>query len=301
MRVLIGVFAAWAAAWSVVVLHDPGLALVAGLGFLQNLAFTFVSRGRNSGSLGYHMVASIFSNGIWVTMFVIGIKITTNPEGEILPFAFVYCLSTMAGSVFAHWLARKVERGKARNVQEDRVAALEERLAAVELNHGTVHLEGITERVRLLEEGGCAHAGAGRWAESSDLDELEGRLKALEERLPLTEQSQLNDGGLLRGNVHDVNVRVNGVDALLEELTGRVKVLEKKVAVGADVDETRRNLEALAREVWGYHADQGLSKDVAEIKRKLEDLDRLRHALRTRATIRDALRHHEDCGTHEEF
>jgi hypothetical protein len=161
MRVLIGVFAAWACAWAIVVLHAPDLALVAGLGFLQNLAFTFVSRGRNSGSLGYHMVASVFSNGIWVTMFVIGIKITTAPDADVLPFAFVYCLSTMAGSVFAHWLARKVERGKARNVQEDRVEKIEERLAAAELNHGEVRFqEEVNDRLGdLSKEVGSAKTG----------------------------------------------------------------------------------------------------------------------------------------------
>ena len=31
---------------------------------LQNMAFTWVSRARNSGSLGYHAIASICSNGV---------------------------------------------------------------------------------------------------------------------------------------------------------------------------------------------------------------------------------------------
>lgn len=44
-----------------------GAALIA-----QNAAFTWVSRARNSGSLGYHAFAACFSNGIWiVSMFFI--------------------------------------------------------------------------------------------------------------------------------------------------------------------------------------------------------------------------------------
>jgi hypothetical protein len=261
MRVLIGVFAAWACAWAIVVLHAPDLALVAGLGFLQNLAFTFVSRGRNSGSLGYHMVASVFSNGIWVTMFVIGIKITTAPDADVLPFAFVYCLSTMAGSVFAHWLARKVERGKARNVQEDRVQKIEEdvRELSKEVTGAKMGLIALDEKLQHqiaeLTTGECARGAPDLWAGTAKhVDELHQAL--------------------------DAHAKTHG-----------------------EVDETRRNLEALAREVWGHHADQGLSKTVTALERQLEDavrdmdkvkeqlgdLARLRHALRTRATIREAV------------
>ena len=32
---------------------------------LQNMSFTLVSRARNSGSLAFHAVAAIGSNGIW--------------------------------------------------------------------------------------------------------------------------------------------------------------------------------------------------------------------------------------------
>jgi hypothetical protein len=162
MRILIGIFCAWAVAWTVVVLQAPSLWVVAALGFAQNLAFTFVSRGRNSGSLLYHMVASVFSNGIWLGMFVVGVKIAAQAPTFPFEFAVVYVLSTMSGSVFAHWLARKVERGKARNVQEDRVQLLEERIRIVE-NHADNHLDDnlrrlgesidlVEKRVRALED-----------------------------------------------------------------------------------------------------------------------------------------------------
>lgn len=133
MKILIPIFAAWAAAWAIVIGWAPELAIVAGLGFAQNIAFTLVSRGRNSGSLTYHIVASIFSNGIWLVMFVYNVNLVTGANGFPMAFAAVYILSTMSGSVFAHWLAKRVERGAARNVQEDRITKLEEKVSEVRI------------------------------------------------------------------------------------------------------------------------------------------------------------------------
>lgn len=106
----------------------PELVPVAILCFIQNISFTFVSRGRNSGSLGYHLVASLFSNGLYVLMLCISVDVLTAAEANIGAFAVAYTLSCASGSVFAHWLALRIERGKARNVQEDRVAVLEKRI-----------------------------------------------------------------------------------------------------------------------------------------------------------------------------
>jgi hypothetical protein len=64
----------YAIAWVLVIL-EPALWPVALLGFAQNLSHTFVSRGRNSGSLGYHMLASIFSNGIYISLLVLSISL----------------------------------------------------------------------------------------------------------------------------------------------------------------------------------------------------------------------------------
>jgi len=115
----------YAIAWLLVLL-EPALWPVAVLGFLQNLSHTFVSRGRNSGSLGYHMLASVFSNGIYISLLVLSISLVSYMSTTDLPvFVMVYVLSTMSGSVTAHGLALRLERGRARNVQEDRVAELE--------------------------------------------------------------------------------------------------------------------------------------------------------------------------------
>lgn len=47
---------------------------------LQNAAFTWVSRARNSGSLAYHATASVFSNGIWFVSNIFLIGMVANPE-----------------------------------------------------------------------------------------------------------------------------------------------------------------------------------------------------------------------------
>ncbi len=125
------IFGVWAAAWAVTLLFAPLLWPVTLACFLQNIAFTFVSRGRNSGSLPYHFVASIFSNGIYVVIFAFSIDLLSNARADITPFLIIYTMSTVPGSLFAHWLAKRFEKGKEKNVQEDRVAVIEAELKEV--------------------------------------------------------------------------------------------------------------------------------------------------------------------------
>ena len=126
MRAVIGSCAALLTALVLAALE--GSTLIVGVClfcFIQNVSFTFVSRGRNSGSLGYHMIAAVFSNGIYAVLLFTSIDIIANAKEATWLFLTCYTLSTMSGSVFAHWLALRVERGKARNVQEDRVSLIE--------------------------------------------------------------------------------------------------------------------------------------------------------------------------------
>lgn len=126
------IFGVWAVAWVVTLIFAPLLWPVTLACFLQNIAFTFVSRGRNSGSLPYHFVASIFSNGIYVVIFAFSIDLLSNARADITPFLIIYTMSTVPGSLFAHWLAKRFEKGKAKNVQEDRVAVIEAELKEVQ-------------------------------------------------------------------------------------------------------------------------------------------------------------------------
>lgn len=84
----------------------------------QNFAFTFVSRARNSGSIGRHAFASVFSNGIWfASQMVIFQKMFSLMTGNggwklgVFTAAF-YTIFTMTGSLLAHYHALRSEKGK---------------------------------------------------------------------------------------------------------------------------------------------------------------------------------------------
>lgn len=72
---------------------------------VQNMAFTFVSRSRNSADLSRHAVAAVFSNGIWfaVNYFLIFPQVMdTIAQGAFLErvvVMLVYVAGTVIGSV----------------------------------------------------------------------------------------------------------------------------------------------------------------------------------------------------------
>ncbi len=86
--------------------------------FAQNAAFTWVSRARNSGSIGYHAVASVASNGIWIASmyFVVDKLLQAKGDGwAMLSVGAFYTVCTVAGATFMHWFSmRHLERGKRR-------------------------------------------------------------------------------------------------------------------------------------------------------------------------------------------
>lgn len=84
----------------------------------QNFAFTFVSRARNSGSLRRHLIASVFSNGIWFLsqMFIFS-RMFAMMTGRFGTWAAIgtgayYTVFTILGSLAAHHFALKTEKGK---------------------------------------------------------------------------------------------------------------------------------------------------------------------------------------------
>jgi hypothetical protein len=87
---------------------------------LQNASFTMVSRARNSGSIRYHAVAAVGSNGVYILTFVFsGSKVLdAYRAGDWSAFWFAtafYTVFTVLGSIGAHYvLQAKVERGRMR-------------------------------------------------------------------------------------------------------------------------------------------------------------------------------------------
>jgi hypothetical protein len=68
---------------------------------LQNASFTLVSRARNSNSLVFHAIASVFSNGIW---FIVVRQVTKEDPNTWL-LGIVYVAGTVTGSVLMHYLS----------------------------------------------------------------------------------------------------------------------------------------------------------------------------------------------------
>lgn len=84
---------------------------------LQNAAFTWVSRARNSSNVKYHAVASIASNGVWFAsqFFVVDImmKLKVQPTFWMAAGSGVFYVAlTVFSSVFMHKVLMKyVEKG----------------------------------------------------------------------------------------------------------------------------------------------------------------------------------------------
>ena len=97
-----------------------GWALWGALLLIQNASFTWVSRARNSRSLGYHALASVASNGVWFLNLGLAVdKLNEARSAESMALlvgtAAFSTVFTVAGSVGAqHLLMTKVETGSRR-------------------------------------------------------------------------------------------------------------------------------------------------------------------------------------------
>ncbi len=89
---------------------------------LQNFAFTWTSRARNSGSVVYGATASVFSNGIWFVgqMFIFNQLLQVRESGAwglMVGSMVFYTIFTMIGSTTAHWFFMNVIEEKFRKRQ----------------------------------------------------------------------------------------------------------------------------------------------------------------------------------------
>ena len=90
----------------------------AGVLLVQNASFTLVSRARNSGSIGFHALASIGSNGVWfLSQFIVVATIAdvlkTKDWSQGIGYGLWYTLWTVLGSISMHYISmRWLEKGK---------------------------------------------------------------------------------------------------------------------------------------------------------------------------------------------
>ena len=87
--------------------------------FFQNMAFTAVSRSRNSGDPSYHRYCAWASNGVWfVTHFMILRQVwevlETGDWLKLIPVMIVYVFATAEGSVLMMKILLKKEKGNRR-------------------------------------------------------------------------------------------------------------------------------------------------------------------------------------------
>lgn len=93
------------------------LLFLGALSFVQNMAFTWVSRSRNGGDVRYHRYASLASNSVWfVTQVVlyttVWSSLTHGQWWKIAITGVVYSICTAEGSCLMMKILLKTEAGK---------------------------------------------------------------------------------------------------------------------------------------------------------------------------------------------
>lgn len=82
-----------------------GIITIMLLAFVQNVSFSIVSRSRNRDNMTYHLIAAIFSNGIWFLTFR---QLVTADMSFAL---FVpYTIGTVSGSLVGQKISMWIER-----------------------------------------------------------------------------------------------------------------------------------------------------------------------------------------------
>jgi hypothetical protein len=75
------------------------------LAFIQSVSFSLVSRSRNRNNITYHIIASIFSNGVWFLTF--RELVTANMN---LALFIPYTIGTVSGSVTGVKVSQWIEK-----------------------------------------------------------------------------------------------------------------------------------------------------------------------------------------------
>ena len=102
--------------------------------FFQNMAFTAVSRSRNSQDTAYHRKCAWASNGIWLAcqLFIwkhLWVAFDTQNYWQLVPLFVVYIASTTEGSVSMMARLIRSETGKRRVGSNEKIEELEKQVA----------------------------------------------------------------------------------------------------------------------------------------------------------------------------
>lgn len=83
------------------------LSFILVLAFIQNVSFTVVSRSRNRSSFTYHMIAAVFSNGIWFLTFR-QLILAEMSFVLFLPYTIGTVCGSLCGAKLSMWIESKV-------------------------------------------------------------------------------------------------------------------------------------------------------------------------------------------------
>ncbi len=77
------------------------------LAYVQNIAFSIVSRARNRNNQWYHAVAAVGSNFIWFATFRL-LVIEDMDWVLVIPYTFGTVAGSLTGSKVSMWIERKI-------------------------------------------------------------------------------------------------------------------------------------------------------------------------------------------------
>lgn len=77
------------------------------LSFIQNVSFSVVSRSRNRNNMTYHMIASVFSNGIWFLTFRELVRADMTFI-FFVPYTIGTVLGSISGAKVSMWIERQI-------------------------------------------------------------------------------------------------------------------------------------------------------------------------------------------------
>lgn len=75
------------------------------LAFAQNVSFSIVSRSRNRDNMTYHLIAAVFSNGVWFLTF--RYLVTTGMDFALF---IPYTIGTVSGSLTGQKISMLIEK-----------------------------------------------------------------------------------------------------------------------------------------------------------------------------------------------
>ena len=102
------------------------------LAYIQNVSFSIVSRSRNRNNLTYHLIASVFSNGIWFLTFRQLVRADMSFT-LFIPYTIGTVAGSLTGAILSSWVEKKIlafadeHRVKPEDVQEQLETSLRRR------------------------------------------------------------------------------------------------------------------------------------------------------------------------------